>query len=476
MASQVSSVVTTQIKKWEFAFPVLLYHWRCTLRGYSPFKIARDNPEELRERGHIDPKGFQSAAKNCNIPLERILALDTTPLSSPAQSKVKGLSSWRTLLTHGEKDWIRFDDEQISREMSALFFFSSGTTGLPKLTKLTHYNLVAQHMIVFEHFPRPYVLKRLVALPMFHAATAPSVHISPLRGGHPQVIMRRFDPVLYLEYADRHQVTDFTMVPPLATVIINHPMPLAEKRQLLKNVKHIFIGAAPLDAVTQSRFKTLLPESTPFTQVFGMTETSCFASIFPYPEQDTTGSVGRFIPNLDVKLIDDEGRDITAYDTIGELAIRGPTITPGYVGVPRERDFDAEGYFRTGDVMYMDKKTKLWYIVDRKKELIKVRGFQVAPAELEGVLLDHPSIRDAAVIAVKGADGSELPRAYVVKRQGVSLKEEEITAWIAGKLSKYKHLEGGVRFVESIPVTPSGKILKRILREMAEKENQKAKL
>ncbi len=331
-------------------------------------------------------------------------------------------------------------------------------------------------MIVFEHFTRPYVLKRLIALPMFHAATAPSTHISPLRAGQPQIVMRRFDPVAYLDNIEKHQITDLTLVPPPVTTLLALPMPSAQKKQKLKSIRCAWVGAAPLDAITQSRFKDLLPKDAPFTQVFGMTETSCFAMIFPYPEHDDTGSLGYPIPNLDVKILDDDGNEITEYNKSGELAVRGPNVTDGYVGVPREKDFDADGYFRTGDVMYIDKETKKWYIVDRKKELIKVRGFQVAPAELEGVLLDHPKVRDAAVIAVKGPENTELPRAYVVTKQGESLEEAEVKAWIEGKLSKYKRLEGGVKFVESIPVTPSGKILKRVLREMAEKESQKAKL
>ena len=122
--------------------------------------------------------------------------------------------------------------------------------------------------------------------------------------------------------------------------------------------------------------------------------------------------------------------------------------------------------------MYCDKETGLWYIVDRKKELIKVRGFQVAPAELEGVLLDHPGILDAAVVGIPSHDGdSELPRAYVVKKEeGDGLREEDVSSYMEGRLAKYKKLEGGVKFVGSVPKTPSGKILKRVLREQAKRE------
>ena len=419
-------------------------------------------------------EGFVSAAGGYGLPLSSVLVFDLPAvrnLHEASGQSVAGHLSWRTLFTHGESDWLRFDCEATSRATVAGLFFSSGTTGLPKLTKLSHYNLVAQHTLAFECFPRPYVLKRLIALPMFHAATAPSTHISPLRSGHPQVVMRRYDPGTFLEMCAKHSITDLTLVPPQVISLLAHPMPSSKKRELLNSVRLAYGGAAPLDAVTQSKFQDLMPKGSPFTQVMGMTETSCFASLLPYPENDDTGSVGRFLPDLDVKLLDDDGKELRDYSQPGELAIRGPSITEGYVGVSRDRDFDSEGYFRTGDVLYRDAKTKLWYIVDRKKELIKARGFQVAPKELEGVLLEHAGIADAAVIGVKGANGDERPRAYIVKKKDVEVSEGDVEKWIEGKLARYKWLSGGVQFMDMIPKSPSGKILKRVLRESFEKEH-----
>ncbi|KAL8823902.1 MAG: hypothetical protein Q9191_005460 [Dirinaria sp. TL-2023a] len=198
----------------------------------------------------------------------------------------------------------------------------------------------------------------------------------------------------------------------------------------------------------------------------------------PWPQRDFTGSVGRPLPNMDTKLVDGDGNDITAYDTQGELCVRGPIIVSGYYNNPAaDQAFDSDGFYHTGDIAYCDGQTKLWYIVDRKKELIKVRAFQVAPPELEAVLLGHPQIVDAAVIGIPDGqareDGGQLPRAYVVKRagrEGDHLMEEEVKRYLAGKLTKIKHLEGGVRFVDAIPRNASGKILKRVLREWAKKE------
>ena len=207
--------------------------------------------------------------------------------------------------------------------------------------------------------------------------------------------------------------------------------------------------------------------------------------MFYHPEDDDTGSVGRLIPNCDLKLIDEEGNDITGYDIRGEMCIRGPTITSGYFENPNANAaaFDSEGYYKTGDIMYCDEKTNKWYVVDRKKELIKVRGFQVAPPELESVLLSHPLIVDAAVVGVKHPSETdvELPRAYVVKRsvpESKSLDEKTVKEYCNVRLAKYKELTGGVRFLDAIPKTASGKILKRILREAAKTEidQQRAKI
>ena len=173
--------------------------------------------------------------------------------------------------------------------------------------------------------------------------------------------------------------------------------------------------------------------------------------------------------------MDDNGNDITDYNISGELCVRGPTVVPGYLHNPIGNEaFDSDGFYHTGDIGYCDAKSKLWYIIDRKKELIKVRGFQVAPPELEAVLLSHPQIVDAAVIGVQfGRDESQLPRAYVVRRsgpEGEKLTENNVKRHMEEKLAKYKRLDGGVRFVGAIPKNASGKILKRILRDEVKKE------
>ncbi|PYH98001.1 AMP-binding enzyme [Aspergillus ellipticus CBS 707.79] len=409
-----------------------------------------------------------AAAKEVKIPESRIRVFDVLDQEVPA-----GWVSWKAFFDHGEEDWVRFDDEDVARTTTAARLFSSGTTGLPKATAVTHRNFIAEHELVFELQKRPYRVSRLVPIPLFHAAAAPSSHFGSLKAGHVNYIMRRFDLALFLETMEKYQVTEVTVVPPMAIAIIMNPM--SYERGYLRSVRASALGAAPIDKDAQKRFRALLGDGANCTQVWGMTETCCIATMFPWHEEDETGSVGRLIPNLEAKLVDDSGKNISAYGVRGEMCVRGPTVTPGYFNNPaaNAESFDSDGWFHTGDIMYCDEETKKWYVVDRKKELIKVRGFQVAPPELEAVLISHPLIVDAAVIGLRNVvPGTELPRAYVVKRpgEGEKLTEEEVKKYLGERLARYKALTGGVKFVEAIPKNASGKILKKVLREESQRE------
>jgi 4-coumarate--CoA ligase len=309
---------------------------------------------------------------------------------------------------------------------------------------------------------------------MFHVSNVPRAHTSPLRGGMKTYVMRRFELESWMRNIERFRITEANMVPPMVIQVINSPL---NKKYSLASIRNSWVGAAPLAAEPQARYKALLRPDTPFNQVWGMSETSCIATMVHYPEHDPTGSVGRFLPNHDAKLVDDKGCDITDFDVAGELCVRGPLIVKGYFNNPEANRiaWDDDGYFHTGDVALRKRENGLWYIVDRKKELIKVRGFQVAPAELEGVLLSHSDVSDAAVIGITaggaaGEQGTELPRAYIVLKQGSRMCEADVQAYMKERLAGYKQLVGGVKFVDAIPKNASGKILKKDLKEMARLE------
>ncbi|GIZ45028.1 hypothetical protein CKM354_000821200 [Cercospora kikuchii] len=417
------------------------------------------------------PNILKAAAAN-GIDKKNIIIYNPTGEKAP-----EGFLQWGDLFKHGETDWVRFNDYETAYQTGAARLYSSGTTGLPKAAELSHLNLTAQHMLVYETNPKPYEVRRFLPLPMFHAATAPSAFCTPLRNGDQAYVVPRFDLKTWFWAHEHYQITDMGVVPPIAVQVINSPM---AKQYSLKSCKVAQCGAAPLDKGPQARLQALMAPGAPCSQVWGMTETSCIATRTPYPAGDSTGSVGKPLPNLDVKLVDDSGNDITAYDVRGELCVRGPTVIKGYFENPEAnaRDWDKDNFFHTGDIAYIDSKSGNYYIVDRKKELIKVRGFQVAPPELEGVLLSHPEIVDAAVIGVPDPvrEGDELPRAYITRRtKDGAPSEEEVKAFVKEKLVYYKQLEGGVKFVDTIPKNASGKILKRLLREQAKEEYKEGK-
>ncbi|KAE8139066.1 hypothetical protein BDV38DRAFT_291781 [Aspergillus pseudotamarii] len=405
------------------------------------------------------------SVKQASIPNENVWVLDTTGDATLSP----GLQSWTLLLKQGECDWVRFNDLAIAKKTTAARFFSSGTTGLPKAVEITHHNLLAQHSLVFEAHPRPYSVSHLIVLPAFHAAIAPLMHIGALRSGYVMYVMRRFELNAYLEFLEKYDITDLIVVPPILTAILKSEHP--EKERCLKKVKNIVCGAAPLDKTIQTQVRDLLSNGVPLTQAWGMTETCCASMIFPYPEEDDTGSIGRLVPNVEAKLIDDQGRNISPYNVPGELCIRGPTVTPGYFDNASANNsaFDDDGWLKTGDIASCDEASRKWYIVDRKKELIKVKGFQVAPSEVEAVLLSHPGVADAAVVGARNpGDGTERPCAFIVPKPRNKVSGAELTLYAAQRLAKYKELSGGVRFVEAIPRNASGKILRRVLRDLYE--------
>lgn len=200
----------------------------------------------------------------------------------------------------------------------------------------------------------------------------------------------------------------------------------------------------------------------------------------PQPWEDwntTIGSVGRLLPNQTARYMSSDEKEVPAGET-GELWIKGPNIFKGYLNNPEgtKNALTADGYFKTGDVGHQDKEGN-FYITDRVKELIKYKGFQVPPAELEGMLASHPKVNDVAVIGVYNKEqATEEPRAYVVPAPGVEASKEtakDITDWLQAKVANHKRLRGGVRFVDEIPKSVSGKILRRVLKVRAQEEEEK---
>ncbi len=217
-------------------------------------------------------------------------------------------------------------------------------------------------------------IRRLISNPMFHASQVPRAHTSVIRSGQVSYIMRRFELEPWLQNITRYNITEVNIVPMMVVNLLASGL-LESGKYSLQALRNAWAGSAPLDKQTQARFKKYLRPDTPFNQAWGMSETTCIATWFYYPEQDFTGSVGRLLPGCDAKVVDEHGKDVSGVkgpngiDVQGELCVRGPIIVSNYHknAEANKRDWDTEGYFHTGDIAYCDSKTRKWYIVGRRK-------------------------------------------------------------------------------------------------------------
>lgn len=350
------------------------------------------------------------------------------------------------------------------KDLAALCY-SSGTTGLPKGVMLTHRNLTAN---LQQAKAVPIVREQdvvLGVLPFFHiyGLTALSSHTLAQRAT--LVTLPRMELQTFLEAHEKHSVTFTYIAPPLAVLLAKHP--IVDKYRL--TLRGVFSGAATLDADLAHAVEKRL--GIHVQQGYGMTETSPLALANIDPEADR-GSVGRLAANSEYKIVDPQSLEeipvpAAGRSEPGELWFRGPQVMAGYFNRPEEtaKALTENGWLRTGDIAVHDSKG-LVYIVDRLKELIKYKGYQVPPAELEALLLSHEGIADAAVVGVAREDGEEIPKAFIVRQNttaGSFLSEEEVMEFVAERVAPYKKVRE-VAFIDVIPKSATGKILRRELR------------
>lgn len=434
----------------------IAFHAVATLGGivtpinplYTPYEIAH----QLKDSGArflvTVPSCAEKAAAGAEYAhIEELFVFGEAPNTTPFDS---------LLVDNGRAEQVTVNP----REDLVALPYSSGTTGLPKGVMLTHYNLVA-NIRQMEGLCYFYETDTLICvLPLFHIYGLVVVLNMGLYTGATIVTMPRFELESFLKAVQDYDVSLAHLVPPIVLSLSKNPIVDNYK---LPNLKTIFSGAAPLgEELTRACMKRL---GCSVRQGYGMTETSPVTHSSPAPpKQIKFGSVGVPAPNTECKIVDLETGEPLGPNERGEVCVRGPQVMRGYLNNPdaTAHTIDPDGWLHTGDIGYADEDSH-FFIVDRAKELIKYKGFQVPPAELEAVLLTHPCVADAAVIPYPDDEAGEVPKGILVLREQV--EPEAILEFVAERVAPHKRIRY-LEFVDTIPKSPSGKILRRVLVDM----------
>jgi 4-coumarate--CoA ligase len=339
--------------------------------------------------------------------------------------------------------------------------YSSGTTGRSKGVVLTHRNCVANLIQTTESCIELTRDDSFVAvLPFFHIYGMQVLMNLGLANGATIITMPRFDLPQFLQLNQDHRCTWAFVVPPIVLALAQHPI---VDDYDLSALRRLFSGAAPLGAEISGQAEKRIGADV--VQGYGMTELSPVSHAFPEVLIDKPGSVGLTIASTECRIVDEDTRADVPIGERGELWVRGPQVMKGYLNNPAAtaETIDGDGWLHTGDVAVVDDDGYFW-IVDRLKELIKYKGFQVPPAELEALLITHAEIVDCAVIGVPDDEAGELPKAFVVKAPGTELTDDDVKSFVMGHVAHYKQIQL-VEFIDEIPKSASGKILRRFLRD-----------
>jgi acyl-CoA synthetase (AMP-forming)/AMP-acid ligase II len=342
----------------------------------------------------------------------------------------------------------------------AVVLYSGGTTGLPKGVLLSHRNLIATMVLAQSVLAVTSEDVLLAALPFFHIYGLVVILNFGLLAGATVVTMPRFEFTEFVDLLERYRVTRGYVVPPIALALARHP---AVEGRDLSALRHVLSGAAALPPEVAEACARRI--GCPITEGFGMTEMSAVTHLVP-PFGDTPklGSIGPAIPGVECRLVDpDTGRDVGPGQP-GELWMRSPKVMRGYLNNPQATAamIDQDGWLHSGDIAVVDNDG--WFsIVGRIKEMIKYKGYQVAPAELEAILITHPHVVDCAVIGVPDDEAGELPKAFVVTASR-GLDSDSLMQFVAEQVAPYKRIRS-VEIINEIPKSPSGRILRRLLEE-----------
>ncbi|EIW53297.1 phenylacetyl-CoA ligase [Trametes versicolor FP-101664 SS1] len=424
------------------------------------------------------------AANAVKLPHSRIIVLDGHKAPKKLALKtVEDLVNDKTLPPYVE---YKFTKPGQAREKIAFLCFSSGTTGKPKAVAISHYNVISD-LIQFatlagqgqNHAPpeerrfRPGDVVSGV-LPFSHIyGLVVNLH-AMFYVSMTVVVSAKFNYERFLENIDTYGITHLLIVPPQALLLVKHP---ATKKYNLSTLRVIVAAAAPVSAELTTQLVEAFPKLH-IGQGYGMTETTAAVTVYPITQKvGTLGSAGQLVPGITAKVVKPDG-SLAGVGEPGELLLKGPQIALGYYhNEQATNETFIDGWLKTGDEVLFAENGDM-FVTDRIKELIKVKGNQVAPSELEGHLLDHPDVADVAVIGIPDDFAGEAPLAYVVLKPAVAAEvaktpglveevKDRLQKHVSATKSKYKWLTGGVIFIEAIPKSPSGKILRRVLRDQS---------
>ncbi|TPX31053.1 hypothetical protein SmJEL517_g05479 [Synchytrium microbalum] len=405
------------------------------------------------------------AAKTINMPPKRIITFG---------GRVNGHSFWKDIFGDAnQQTQVSWTREQLCTE-PCYILYSSGTTGRPKGVMQSHYNWVAsrtQHLAVVSSQPSaPAGTINCVVFPQYATGG------TNLQAGMTSIIFRKFSFRLFLQMIAKHKITSMVLPPPILVMLATSPE--VEKYDL-SSIVAIAAGGAALSKELAAMVSAKL--NVPVTAIshnYGATEMTS-GGIWHGLAPVRQGSVGLILPNSEVKLVNpDTDVEVKGPGEAGEIYYKGPNVTLGYLNNEKAtKETYVNGWLRTGDVAMYD-KDGYFYIVDRIKELIKYKGMQVAPNEIEAVLRTHPEVLDCAVVPVPDQLAGELPRAFVVSRNRGNQQKlaEDIIAFVNQRVADHKHIRGGIVFVEEIPTNATGKILRRVLRDKTDITPFSAKL
>ena len=379
---------------------------------------------------------------------------------------------YQDIIQEGEQDWRKEITQcERSNEDVCLLPYSSGTTGLPKGVMLTSQNIISnicqliygKELDFIEQTTDKFQPKTICVLPMFHMFGLNATTLCTLHSGGQVISLPNFDPTTFLNAMEKYKPTFMHFAPPLLGFCANNPK---VKIKHLETVKYVMVGAAPVGETLVNDFKQKAP-SAQFREIYGMTELTTIGAL-AIVDSVKPGSCGVLMPNTKAKILDLTTGNAVGPNQTGEICFKGPQVMKGYLNNQKSTlQTIKDGWLHSGDIAFYDEKNRI-YIVDRLKELIKVKGFQVPPAELEDLIRGHNLTSDVAVIGIYDPIKGEVPRAYIVLKQDVKESKEEcrnqINNFVNKHVAEYKRLVGGIEFVQEIPKSPGGKILRKNLK------------